>query len=320
MPEGSSTAATAARRGVSGHAAAGRDASAAAAPAREVLFREAALEASAPGVSGSEARHDELLRVRNLSCGYGRRRVLEGLDFSLWSGFFCGLLGPNGSGKSTLINNLCRVYEPLGGSIELAGRDIRGYDRAALARQVAVVPQDTHVSFPFSVREVVAMGRNPHLRGLFSKGYKEDDPVVDRVLEELGIAHLAPAVITRISGGERQLVLLARALVQEPRLLLLDEPTSNLDIRHAVRILRLVEERVRTGGLAVLAIFHDLNLASVFADYLFMLKDGGIACQGETREVIRREVLREVFGTELLVYTPDELGWPQVAVPPAGFC
>jgi iron complex transport system ATP-binding protein len=140
--------------------------------------------------------------------------------------------------------------------------------------------------------------------------------VVDRVLEEVGIAHLAPAVITRISGGERQLVLLARALVQEPRLLLLDEATSNLDIRHAVRILRLVEERVRTGGLAVLAIFHDLNLASVFADYLFMLKDGGIAFQGETREVIRREVLREVFGTDLLVYTPAELGWPQVAVPP----
>jgi iron complex transport system ATP-binding protein len=260
--------------------------------------------------------HNELLRVRGLVCGYGRRRVLKGLDFSLWSGFFCGLLGPNGSGKSTLINNLCRVYEPLAGSIMLAGRDIRTYDRTALARQVAVVPQDTHVSFPFSVREVVAMGRNPHLRGLFSKGYDECDPVVDRVLEEVGIAHLAPAVITRISGGERQLVLLARALVQEPRLLLLDEATSNLDIRHAVRILRLVEERVRTGGLAVLAIFHDLNLASVFADYLFMLKDGGIAFQGETREVIRREVLREVFGTDLLVYTPAELGWPQVAVPP----
>jgi iron complex transport system ATP-binding protein len=258
----------------------------------------------------------ELLRVEHLVCGYRQKTVLHDLNFSLWSGFFCGLLGPNGSGKSTLVNNLCRVFQPRSGKITLAGRDLLTVDRRELARQVAVVPQDTHISFPFTVLEVVAMGRHPHLGGMFGTGYREDDPVVARVLAETGIEHLRERPVTQVSGGERQLVLLARALVQEPKLLLLDEPTSNLDIRHAVKIMRLVEKRVREEGLAVLAIFHDLNLASIFADYLFLLRDGRIVHQGETSKVLTREVLQEVFATPLLVYTPPEVGRPQVAIPP----
>jgi len=183
-----------------------------------------------------------------------------------------------------------------------------------VAEQIAVVPQETHVPFPFKVREVVAMGRNPHLKGMFGSGYDATDPRVEEAMVETGIGHLAERSITRLSGGERQLVLLARALAQEPRLLLLDEPTSNLDINHAVRILRLVAGKVRREKVAAMAVFHDLNLAGVFADYLFLVKDGTILYQGETRDVIKEDILVDLYGLPVTVYTPPGLGRPQVAV------
>ncbi|HDS16218.1 MAG TPA: ABC transporter ATP-binding protein [Proteobacteria bacterium] len=255
-----------------------------------------------------------LLEVSGLSCGYGEQRVLENLNFSLWPGFFCGILGPNGCGKSTLINTICRVNEPLAGSLRFSGQDLSRISRRDLAAKIAVVPQETHVSFPFKVREIVAMGRNPHLSGLFGSGYDLDHEKVDEALKITGISHLGERPINRLSGGERQLVLLARALAQDPQLLLLDEPTSNLDISHAVGILRLVAARVREYKMAALAVFHDLNLACVFADYLFLVKDGRIRYQGETREVITEEILAELYELPLQVYSPPGCGRPQVMV------
>ena len=255
-----------------------------------------------------------LLKVTGLRCGYGEQVVLDRLSFNLWPGFFCGILGPNGCGKSTLINTICRVNEPLAGELKFAERDLLQMSRQEVAEQIAVVPQETHVAFPFKVREVVAMGRNPHLKGMFGTGYDTTDPRVDEAMVATGISHLADRSITRLSGGERQLVLLARALSQEPRLLLLDEPTSNLDINHAVRILRLVADKVRQEKVAALAVFHDLNLAAVFADYLFLVKDGTIRHQGETRDVIKEDILVDLYGLPVTVYTPPGLGRPQVAV------
>ncbi|MCD6292018.1 MAG: ABC transporter ATP-binding protein [Deltaproteobacteria bacterium] len=259
-------------------------------------------------------QYGPILEVRNLSCGYGEQIVLDKLNFKLWPGFFCGILGPNGCGKSTLINTLCRVNEPLAGKLVLGEHDLCSLPRQELAARVAVVPQETHVAFPFKVREVVAMGRNPHLSGFFGSGYDLENEKVEQALSATGITHLAERSITHLSGGERQLVLLARALAQEPQLLLLDEPTSNLDINHSVKILRLVAAKVRQEKLTVLAVFHDLNLAGVFADYLFLVKDGTIRYQGETREVINEEILTELYGVPLMVYQPPGLGRPQVAV------
>ncbi len=255
-----------------------------------------------------------LLTVSGLSCGYGRKEILRGLDFSLWPGFFCGILGPNGCGKSTLVNTLCRVNEPLSGTIRVEGEDLLDISRRELASIIAVVPQETYVAFPFKVREVVAMGRNPHLSGLFGSGYDLEHEAVDEALAAAGVSHLADRPITRLSGGERQLVLLARALAQEPRLLLLDEPTANLDISHAVAILRLVRKRVTENNLSVLAVFHDLNLAAIFADYLFLIKNGTIHCQGEITEVIDEQVLSELYELPLTVHTPPGLNRPQVSV------
>jgi len=227
--------------------------------------------------AGRQSRNfQELLRVNNLSCGYGSKTVLEGISFSIWTGFFCGLLGPNGSGKSTLINNICRVYQPQEGELLLEGRNLEEFSRRELATQIAVVPQDTHISFPFLVREVVAMGRNPHIAGLFAKGYREDDPLVARIMAETGIEHLQDRPINRISGGERQLVLLARALAQEPKLLLLDEPTSALDVSVQAEILNLLTRLRGERNLTYLMVSHDLAVVGHMCNRIAVMNNGGI--------------------------------------------
>ncbi len=257
---------------------------------------------------------DILFEAVDLSCGYGNQVVLDRLNFRLWPGFFCGVLGPNGCGKSTLINTICRVNEPLSGNMQFSGEALAALSRQSLATKIAVVPQETHITFPFKVREVVAMGRNPHNSGIFGAGFDLDNEKVEQALASAGIIHLSDRVITHLSGGERQLVLLARALAQEPQLLLLDEPTSNLDISHAVKILQLVSARVARDKLATLAVFHDLNLACLFADYLFLVKGGTIRYQGETREVITEDILSELYELPLKVYSPPGLGRLQVSV------
>ncbi len=265
-------------------------------------------------MASSHENWDVLFEANNLSCGYGTQVVLNKLNFKLWPGFFCGVLGPNGCGKSTLINTICRVNEPLSGSMKFAGRELSMLSRQELATNIAVVPQETHIAFPFKVREVVAMGRNPHLTSFFGAGYDLKNEKVNRALAATGIAHLSERDITHLSGGERQLVLLARALAQEPKLLLLDEPTSNLDISHAVKILSLVSAGVAQEKLAALAVFHDLNLACLFADYLFLVKDGTIRYQGETREVITEKILTDLYELPVKVYSPPGIGRPQVSV------
>ncbi len=255
-----------------------------------------------------------LFEAIDLSCGYGGQVVLNKLNFKLWPGFFCGVLGPNGCGKSTLVNTICRVNEPLSGRMQFAGEALSLISRQKLATNIAVVPQETHIAFPFKVREIVAMGRNPHISGVFGTGFDLDSEKVEQALQMTGIAHLSEREITHLSGGERQLVLLARAFAQEPRLLLLDEPTSNLDISHAVKILRLVKAGVEQNGLASLAVFHDLNLACLFADYLFLIKDGTIKYQGETSDVITEEILNDLYDLPLKVHSPAGLGRLQVSV------
>jgi iron complex transport system ATP-binding protein len=264
--------------------------------------------------SADQKNWSVLFEAVDLSCGYAGKAVLEKLNFKLWPGFFCGILGPNGCGKSTLINTICRVNEPVAGGMRFAGADLSRLSRRKLAANIAVVPQETHIAFPFRVREVVAMGRNPHLKGIFGTGYDLENEKVERAMSLTGIAHLGDRGITSLSGGERQLVLLARALTQEPKLLLLDEPTSNLDINHAVKILRLVYARVVQEQLAALAVFHDLNLACLFADYIFLVKDGTIRYQGETEEVITEEILSEIYDLPLKVHAPEGLGRLQVSV------
>jgi iron complex transport system ATP-binding protein len=245
-----------------------------------------------------------LLSFRGVSVQFGERRVLEDIHFDVKPGEVVGLVGPNGSGKTTLLRVATRVLAPNAGEVQFGGKPVSDYSRAELARALATVPQDTSLPYPFSALEVVLMGRAPHqpLLGLDSAA---DLACARRAMERIDIAELADRSIQKLSGGERQLVMFARALAQEPQVLLLDEPTSFLDLRHRIDLLAAVRERVNDGGSA-LVVSHDLGLAARVCDRLVLLANGKIAAQGPPAEVLNPEVLESAFGIEAdIVVAPD---------------
>ena len=243
---------------------------------------------------------------------HGRSPVLTGIDLRVSAGFCYGLLGPNGSGKTTLLDLLCGLLVPDEGTINFCGQTLAGWPRRAFARRVALVPQEFAVRFGFTVRQVVEMGRYPHLERLRDPG-AEDQRIVEAVMAELDIVHLADRPVTKLSGGEKQRVAVARALAQEPRVLLLDEATSNLDIYHTLSILGALRRRVREQGLTVVAAMHDLNQAAFFCDHLFFLKQGRIFQQGAVADILKKEVIQGVYGVEAEVHEDGFSGCPQVS-------
>lgn len=234
-----------------------------------------------------------LLALRGVRVGYGSREVVRGVDLSVRAGELWAVLGPNGAGKSTLMRACLGLLPTRGGAVEVCGRPLSSFSRRELARSVAWVPQSLEGSAGFTALELALMGRSPHLGswGLPSAGEVER---ARAALAELGIEHLAGRSCADLSGGERRLVWLARALVQEPRLLVLDEPTAFLDVRHQVEALRRVRARVE-GGLGVVAVLHDVNLAAMLADRVLLLKDGRAVGSGPVAEVLRGETLERLF-------------------------
>jgi iron complex transport system ATP-binding protein len=249
----------------------------------------------------------ELIRVDQVSFAYGAIEAVKDLSFSVAKGEVFGLLGPNGSGKSTVVRLLSRVLTPRSGRVSLASRDLGTYSREELARQVAVVPQETTIELPFSVLEVVLMGRSPHLRR-FGFERAEDLAIAHRAMEQTGVYDLAMREIHELSGGERQRVILARALAQEPRVLLLDEPTAFLDIKHQVEVYDLVKTLSRQNGLTVVAILHDLNLAALYCDRLALLKSGRLFCLGTPEQVLTYTNIKAVYETEVYIGLNDITG------------
>ena len=214
-----------------------------------------------------------MLEALSLTLGYDDRTVLPGVSLTAARGQFIGLVGPNGSGKSTLVRALSRVLPPQRGQVLLDGLDIYRMSARALARRLAVVAQDNTVHFDFSVREVVLMGRPPHL-SRFGIERPHDYAVVEECLSATSATALAERPITALSGGERQRCAIARALAQEPEILILDEPTAHLDINHQIEVLDLTRRLTVTKGLATLVVLHDLNLASQYCDALVLLAGG----------------------------------------------
>jgi iron complex transport system ATP-binding protein len=254
-----------------------------------------------------------LLRVDKVSFRYGEQWVLRGIDFDVAKGDFLGVIGPNGSGKTTLLRVIDGILAPQEGAVSLEGTEIGKLRREDLARSVAVVPQYSALAFPFSVEEVVLMGRAPHLGRWRFEG-DEDHRIAHEAMEMTDTLGLAARDMESLSGGERQRVLIARALAQEPRLMLLDEPTAFLDIRHQVDFFDRIRSLNRDRGLTVIAVTHDINLAAHYCDRIILLKNGRIEAAGPVGAVITEEHIRETYGTEVLVDRHPRTGSPRITL------
>ncbi len=240
------------------------------------------------------------LEVSGLSFAYDGRKVVDSVDLRAEPGEIVGLIGPNGSGKSTLIKILSGVIDGYEGTAQIDGRDISGVPRRELAQMLAVVPQEPVFSFPFSCLEIALMGRHPHLAGLAFESSR-DIEVARQALRRCGAEEFAERRIHELSSGERQRVVFARALAQQPRALLLDEPATFLDIRHQVELYDIVRDQVGEGGCAALTVLHDLNLAAEYCDRIYLLRDGRVEAGGPTEEVFTYANLKRVFETEVYV-------------------
>lgn len=236
---------------------------------------------------------ETLLACRDLACGYPTRKVLEGVDLELHAGSSTVLLGPNGSGKSTLLKTLTKTVPPLSGEIKVQGEKSETLSFSQLARKIAYVPQEELPPFRFTVRQVVLMGRLPLSTGFFDT--PADLEATERAMEEADCCAIADRPITEISGGERQRVLIARALAQDSALLLLDEPTSHLDIGHQVAIIRLAQ-KLRSQGKGLLTALHDLNLAADLGETAVLLNQGKIAIHAPVEEVLNSPLLDQTYG------------------------
>lgn len=254
---------------------------------------------------------NNFIQVDNLSFSYGTAKILESVSLALEQGEFAGIIGPNGSGKSTFLKNLGAVLTPSEGKILLAGRDPARLHRRELARLLAMVNQENNAGFNFRVKDVVAMGRYPYLNR-FGTMRERDGRAVERAMHLTGCYHLQERELFSLSGGERQRVILARALAQETPILLLDEPTSFLDIGYQVELMELLQSLNLGESLTVITVMHDLNLASRYCRKLVLFQGGKIFTAGAPAEVLTRDNILQVYRTDVLIEPHPLGGGPQV--------
>ncbi len=234
-----------------------------------------------------------MLKIKHLFFSFGGRNILDDISLNYGAGLVHGLIGPNGSGKTTLLKNICRIYNPAAGIIELSGLDCQTLDRRRLSSLVSLVPQNPKVSFPITVYELVKMGRYPHLKR-FQALSDYDLKVVEAALRATNTESLRDRSVTELSGGEAQLVLIARALATEARLILLDEPTASLDVGNSLAIMELLLE-LKKQGKTILVSVHDLNQARRFCDTITILKDGKVYYFGPAVKALSKASLEDVF-------------------------
>ena len=258
----------------------------------------------------------EALAARRVSFGFAGAPVLRDLSFDLQEGDFAALLGPNGAGKTTLLRLLSGSLAPQRGSVHLLGRDLASLAPRVRAASLAVVPQESRVLFPFTVLEVVLMGRFPRL-GILGMETREDEERAAGCLEEVGMLPFARRPLDALSSGERQRVFIARALAQEPKVLLLDEPTTFLDLKHRLQVFGILSRLNRKSGLTILTISHDLNLAARHCRTIWILKGGAVLAHGSPSEVLTAERVRQAYETDVEIGRDPRTGSPLVIPYPA---
>ncbi|MFH1478465.1 MAG: ABC transporter ATP-binding protein [Candidatus Omnitrophota bacterium] len=243
---------------------------------------------------------DNLIKVSNLSGGYDKTLVIKDISFEIKKGEFLGIIGPNGSGKSTLLKLMSRTLSPASGTVTLEEKDIKAMGLKEFCRRTAFVPQDTLINFSFSVEEIVLMGRIPHL-GRMQFETKKDLSIAHNALGMTDTLCVKDKEINELSAGERQRVIIAKALAQEPILLLLDEPTAHLDIGHQVQILDLLKAMNKEKLLTIIVVMHDLNMASEYCNRIVLLNNGAVFKDGPPNEVLTYQNIESVYNTVVVV-------------------
>jgi len=250
-------------------------------------------------------------KTEELFCGYSSRTVLENITLEIEEGSILGLIGPNGAGKSTLLNTLARMIKPQKGKIILAGKDLWKISSREAASTMAFTPQDTGNTLPLTINQFVQLGRAPH-RGWLLPLTAEDKKVIDDALSKTGLLGLRDRHITELSGGEQQRAALARVLAQEPEILMLDEPTSHLDIKYQTEILEMVADLAHNHRISVIISIHDLNTAALYSDKLALIGKGGIAAYGTPEEVLKEDILSDIYDTPVMVTNHPLFDTPMV--------
>jgi len=252
-----------------------------------------------------------VLETRDLCCGYGPRRVLDAVSLSVREGEVLVLLGPNGSGKTTLLRALARLLRPTGGTVRLLEKDVWSQSPADFSQRLALMPQNERRDWPLTVEETVWLGRAPH-RGWLLPFREADKSIIEIALHQTGLEALRTRPITELSGGEWRRTILARALAQQTRALLLDEPTAGLDLKYQVEVLRLVRRLAATEKLAVVITLHDLNLAAIYADRIALLSDHALSACGTAEEVLTAERIGRAYDVAVTVTRHPVHGTPLV--------
>ena len=255
----------------------------------------------------------QMIELADIGFRYNAHWVLRHISFAVSTGEFLGIIGPNGSGKTTLLKVIDGIFCPQEGETRIGGIPGRQFKRIDLARRIAVVPQESMMTFPFTVQEIVLMGRTPHLGQLAFEGEK-DFQIAEEAMTATDTGLLRDRSMTALSGGERQRVLIARALAQEPQIMLLDEPTALLDIRHQMDFFDLIKKLNKEQALTVIAVTHDINLASTYCDRVMLLKSGNIYGIGSPRDVITESNIKEVYEANVMIDQNPVTGKPRVTL------
>ena len=241
------------------------------------------------------------MKVSELNFSYGKRAILKDVCLNLERGKFYGILGPNGCGKSTLLKNILQILKPASGIIEINGKRASEYSLKELAALIGFVPQKTALAAALNVNEILLAGRFCRLKSAFSGYDASDHAKVEQMAELLDVKRFLNRSAFELSGGEFGRVLLARALVSEPEILLLDEPTGALDMNYAIEAMKICENLTKTLNLTSVIVLHDLNLASLFCDEILMLKDGAVRYRGSASELFTPQIIKEIYGFEALI-------------------